>query len=156
VPSNTIQQIVPQLISHGNYTHAWLGMHIFDVLPRLAENLGLKEAKRVLVVDVKPGGPADSAGIRVLKFGSSEDNNTASEEQIPSSTAGGAGQGQGQSSADVILGIDNKLVRDMSDLINYIDTKSTGDNVVLRIFRNDGVVHDVDIKLGERPVYLQN
>jgi hypothetical protein len=24
------------------------------------------------------------------------------------------------------------------------------------VFRNDGIVHDVDVKLGERPVYLQD
>jgi S1-C subfamily serine protease len=153
IPSNTIQQIVPQLISHGSYTHAWLGMHMFDVLPRLAENIGLKEAKGVLVVDVKLGSPADLAGLKGITFSSnsSDNNNTAPEEQIPSSAAGG-----GKSSADVILGVDDKLVRDMSDLINYVDTKSPGDNIVLRVFRNDGVVHDIDVKLGERPVYLQN
>ena len=139
---------MPQLLSRGSYTHAWLGMHIFDVLPSIAENIGLKEAKGV-VVDVKPGSPADLAGLKGIEF-VSNNNNTTSGEQIPS--AGGSGG----ATADVILGIDDKLVRDMSDLINYLDIKSPGDNVLLKVFRSDGIIHNVDVKVGERPVYLQN
>jgi S1-C subfamily serine protease len=149
IPSNTVQRIVPQLLSRGSYTHAWLGMHIFDVLPSIAENIGLKEAKGVVVVDVKPGSPADLAGLKGIEF-VSNNNNTTSGEQIPS--AGGSGG----ATADVILGIDDKLVRDMSDLINYLDIKSPGDNVLLKVFRSDGIIHNVDVKVGERPVYLQN
>ena len=61
-----------------------------------------------------------------------------------------------RATADVILGIDDKLVRDMSDLLNYLDTRLPDDNVVLKVFRSDGIIHDVGIKIGERPVYLQN
>jgi len=150
IPSNTVQRIVPQLLSHGSYTHAWLGINILDVLPSIAENLGLKEAKGVVVVNVKPGSPADLAGIKGIEFVNNNNNNTTSGEQI--SSAGGSGG----ATADVILGIDDKLVRDMSDLINYLDIKSPGDNVLLKVFRSDGIIHNVDVKIGERPVYLQN
>ena len=36
------------------------------------------------------------------------------------------------------------------NIINYIDTKSVGDSVVLKILRN-GTLHNIDVKLTERP-----
>jgi S1-C subfamily serine protease len=44
--------------------------------------------------------------------------------------------------ADIILGIDNKDVRGLDDIVNYVDTKKVGDTIVIRGIRggNEGSV----------------
>src|SRR5919106_4586438 len=64
IPSNTLNKVVPALISSGVYQHPWLGISGTDVTPEIAEALGLMEAKGFLVTDITSGSPADKAGIR--------------------------------------------------------------------------------------------
>jgi serine protease Do len=45
-------------------TRGKLGMAIQDITPQMAQSLGLKEARGVVVSQVEPGSPADEAGIR--------------------------------------------------------------------------------------------
>jgi S1-C subfamily serine protease len=122
ISSNTIQRVIPKLITHGIYKHAWLGIHIADVTPLIAETIGLKEAKGVLILDTLPGSPLNAEGI---KFTSDNPN--------------------------IILGVDQNIVREKSDLISYINDKSPGDNVDLKVLESDGAIHDINIKLAERP-----
>jgi S1-C subfamily serine protease len=52
---------------------------------------------------------------------------------------------------DIILGIDNKPVRNMDDIINHIEmSKSVGDTVTLKVLRN-GNIHDISVELASRP-----
>jgi serine protease Do len=64
IPINLGKGIVDQLKKHGDVTRGWLGVTIQDVPSDLAEYLGIKDGKGVLVSDVIPGDPADKAGIR--------------------------------------------------------------------------------------------
>jgi S1-C subfamily serine protease len=53
--------------------------------------------------------------------------------------------------ADIVLGVDNKQITKIDDLINYIDiTKSVGDTVLLKVLRNS-VTNNINIELTERP-----
>jgi serine protease Do len=53
--------------------------------------------------------------------------------------------------ADIILGIDNKSVRTMDDIINNIElSKSVGDTIILKVLRH-GNIHDINVKLGMKP-----
>jgi serine protease Do len=61
--SNVVTKVVDQLREFGQTRRGWLGVHIQDVTPDLAEALGLKEAKGALVTDV-PQGPAQEAGLK--------------------------------------------------------------------------------------------
>src|SRR5919112_140717 len=135
IPSNNVQTIVPQLIAHGNYKHPWLGIVGTDITPDIAKEIGLKQARGVLVVSVTAASPADVAGIKV------EGTNIINIDGSSSNL---------NSHSDVIVGIDNKQIRKMDDIINYIDTKSVGDSVVLKVLRN-GTIQNIDVKLTERP-----
>jgi S1-C subfamily serine protease len=135
IPSNNVQMIVPQLIAHGNYKHPWLGIVGTDITSDVAKEIGLKQARGVLVVSVTAASPADVAGIKV------EGTNIINIDGSSSNL---------NSHSDVIVGIDNKQIRKMDDIINYIDTKSVGDSVVLKVLRN-GSIQNIDVKLTERP-----
>lgn len=64
IPINLGKGIVDQLKKHGDVTRGWLGVTIQDVPAELAEYLGIKDGKGVLVSDVIEGDPADKAGIK--------------------------------------------------------------------------------------------
>src|ERR671925_1607304 len=64
VPSDTLKVILPALIANGSYVHPWIGVSGTDVTPEIALELGLKEARGFLVIDIVMGSPADRAGIR--------------------------------------------------------------------------------------------
>jgi S1-C subfamily serine protease len=63
ISSNTVQKVVPQLISEGSYSHPWIGAILSDVTPSFAEMVGLEDARGIVVLDVLPDSPAEMAGI---------------------------------------------------------------------------------------------
>lgn len=64
IPINISKQLVPQLISTGKVTRAWLGVGIQDITPELAKSFGLPTEKGALISNVFPGSPADKGGIK--------------------------------------------------------------------------------------------
>ncbi len=65
IPSNAARRVVEQLVQFGETRRGWIGVRIQPVTPDIAESLGLKEAKGVLIAGVTEGGPAAAAGIKV-------------------------------------------------------------------------------------------
>ncbi len=63
IPVNLAKNIIAQLKTSGEVTRGWLGVGIQDISEEVAEYYGIKEKKGVLVTEVFPGDPADSAGI---------------------------------------------------------------------------------------------
>jgi len=64
VPSRTAQSVVDQLISAGHIERGFIGVHLQEVTPSLAEALGITGTRGALVASVEPGSPADKAGVR--------------------------------------------------------------------------------------------
>jgi serine protease Do len=64
IPVNLAKRIIGQLKSSGEVTRGWLGVGIQDISDEVADYYGIKDKKGVLVTEVFPGDPADSAGIR--------------------------------------------------------------------------------------------
>ena len=133
IPSNTIAQIVPSLITTGSYQHPWLGVAGRDMTPGIADRLGLDEPRGFLVMDVVAGSPAEKAGI--LKG-----NQDAVIDGIPIRLGG-----------DVIIAVDNNTVRKIDDLLAYVEVeKSVGDDLKLTILRQ-GQTMEVIATLVARP-----
>ena len=133
IPSNTIAQIVPSLITTGSYQHPWLGVAGRDMTPGIADRLGLDEPRGFLVMDVVAGSPAEKAGI--LKG-----NQDAVIDGIPIRLGG-----------DVIIEVDNNTVRKIDDLLAYVEMeKSVGDDLKLTILRQ-GQTMEVIATLVARP-----
>jgi S1-C subfamily serine protease len=133
VPSNTLAQVVPSLITTGSYQHPWLGVAGRDMTPGIADRLGLDEPRGFLVMDVVAGSPAEKAGI--LK------GNQDTVIDGISIRLGG----------DVIIAVDNNTVRKIDDLLAYVEMeKSVGDDLKLTILRQ-GQAMDVIATLAARP-----
>jgi S1-C subfamily serine protease len=133
IPSNTLAQVVPSLITTGSYQHPWLGVAGRDITPGLADRLGLNEPRGFLVMDVVAGSPAEKAGI--LK--GIEDTVI---DGIPIKLGG-----------DVIIAVDNNTVRKIDDLLAYVEMKkSVGDDLELTILR-EGQMMEVVATLAARP-----
>ncbi len=64
IPSNMVQQVMSQLIEHGEVRRGQLGISVQDLTPELAQALGLREFRPgVVVVQVGEGTPAAQAGV---------------------------------------------------------------------------------------------
>jgi serine protease Do len=64
IPSNMAEKVIMELKEYQKVRRGWLGVTIQDVDENTAKALGLKEPKGALVASVKPGDPADRAGLK--------------------------------------------------------------------------------------------
>jgi S1-C subfamily serine protease len=138
IASNTLRQVVPQLIATGRYPHPWLGMDMLDITPQAAQILrqvGVDIAVDlgVLVITVAPGSPAEAADIH------GADRNV----RIGRSPVGVGG--------DIITAVDDQPVTAQQDLMLYVDTqKAIGDTITLKLMRG-GKEMTTSLTLGEQP-----
>lgn len=63
-PSNIVEDVYKQIKENGRVKRGVIGAHVQTVDSRLARGLGMSMGYRVVVSDVKPGGPADRVGLR--------------------------------------------------------------------------------------------
>jgi S1-C subfamily serine protease len=132
IPVNTAKRLVPQLISKGYVSYAYLGASLQSVIPELARALGLKIEKGAMVIEVFPGGPADKAG---LKGG-----NRQFQVGNFSLIVGG----------DVVTRIDQLEIKDADGLIKHLRERKPGETIHLTVLR-DGKYRDIKVALQERP-----
>lgn len=64
IPINMAKDLVPQLISKGKVTRAWLGVGIQDITPELAKSFKLPDEKGALVSNVFANSPAEKSGLK--------------------------------------------------------------------------------------------
>ena len=63
IPSNVIRSVYNQVRNEGHVHHHGIGMSARNITPALASGLGLSREEGVLIEDVMPRGPAESAGL---------------------------------------------------------------------------------------------
>jgi serine protease DegQ len=64
IPGATAVDVVGQLLRNGRATHSYLGIQPDQVTSEVAAQLGLDQARGVVVLSVVEGGPAAQAGLR--------------------------------------------------------------------------------------------
>lgn len=64
VPINSARRSLEQLISTGRVAYAYVGIRTEDVTPGLARRFGFAAERGALISEVRPGGPAEAAGLR--------------------------------------------------------------------------------------------
>ena len=64
IPIDFAKKIISQLQTSGEVTRGWLGVGIQDITDEVAEYYGIETKQGVLVTEVFPGDPADSAGLK--------------------------------------------------------------------------------------------
>ncbi|WP_161486138.1 trypsin-like peptidase domain-containing protein [Candidatus Nitrosocosmicus hydrocola] len=133
IPSYLIQKVVPSIITTGEYQHPYLGVSGTDMDSDIAEIMNLKNTTGFLVIQVTSGSPAEKAGIRGGAILTEIDGREV------------------ELGGDVIVGIDDKSIRKIDDLLSYLDReKKVGENVTLTIIRN-GQVQEIVLTLAARP-----
>lgn len=133
IPVNTVKRVVPRIIASGDYDHPWIGIRGVSVGPGIAEAMNLPENDGFLVTGVVDGSPAYRAGIQAggetVEIGGREIN------------LGG----------DVIVGINGHEMRDIEDILLYLERKTeVGETVNITVIR-DGERKKVPVKLAPRP-----
>jgi len=130
VPSETIRQIVPQLIAGGKVVHAFLGVQV-QTIPASAA-LALGSAPGVAVVSVEAATPAAKAHLKA---------------STGTRTQAGATYPTG---GDVITAVGGTKVTQADQLRTLVDGHKPGDKVELTVVRN-GHTRTVTVTLAERP-----
>jgi S1-C subfamily serine protease len=114
VPVDTVNRVVPQIISEGRYIRPALGVQMDHGLNRrLSEML---QTEGVFVLHVQPGSAAEQAGLVAARF-------TADGNFVP---------------GDVITGIEGKPVTGVGELLGMLDDYKVGDTVKLTVRRDGG------------------
>ena len=132
VPSNTVKEVVAQLIDTGKVDRAFIGIGGTTITPELARLFRLPVDTGVLVELVREGTAADRAGLRA---GTTE---TVIEGQ--SYTLGG----------DVIVAAAGKRVASIEDLRDVLAKHKPGERIELEIYRGTKK-QTVEIELGRQP-----
>jgi serine protease Do len=65
IPARVVNFVYQSLRKYGHVHHVEIGAGAQEITPTLAEGLGLPQSWGVIVDDVTPNGPAESAGLRV-------------------------------------------------------------------------------------------
>ena len=122
VPVDTVNRVVPQLISRGRYSRPVLGVSVDAGLNEML--LRRTGVKGVAIAAVERGSPAAEAGLRAARIDRS----------------GGVVPG------DLIVAVDGRAVAEPAELIARLDEKRVGDVVKLRVLR-DGREAEVSARL---------
>lgn len=133
VPIDTVQRVANSILERGYYPHPWLGITGIGITSDLAELLDLPVERGVLIIDVTRGEAAAEAGLR-----GGQRNVRVGDYVVP---VGG----------DILIAIDGSPLRDMGDLVQYLETRTeVGQRVELTVVR-DGEERIVAVTLGEQP-----
>ena len=65
IPSAVVSLAFPALRAYGKIHRGSIGVEFQTITPDLAGGLGLRRRQGVIVSDVQPGGPADTAGLKI-------------------------------------------------------------------------------------------
>jgi S1-C subfamily serine protease len=133
VPSNTVKDVVAQILQTGSVDHAYLGVRGNEINADLARNYNLPVRAGILVAEVVPDTGADEAGLQ------------AGDTEVVFAgltyTLGG----------DIIVAIDETSVVTTQELRDVVAAREPGEEVELTIYR-DGQRSSVTITLGRRPL----
>jgi S1-C subfamily serine protease len=132
VPSNTVREVVAQLLKHGKVEHPYIGIAAVPITPELARVFRFPVVNGLLVQRVEPGSGAAKAG---LKAGTT-----------PVVVAGESYVLGG----DVIVKADDAKVSSLDQLRDQLVGKKPGETLKLQIYRN-GKKKAIEVKLGRQP-----
>ena len=131
IPAETIQRVLPELLTKGYFPHPWAGFTAYEL------SYELKPSEKgpdhgLLIVEVVPGGPADEAGLQAAE-------------------ALRQGRQIVFNGGDVIVAVDDQTIKSRDELTIFLEgNKKVGDTVDFSIVRDEQTL-TVTLKLQERP-----
>ncbi len=127
IPVQAIQQIVPSLIEQGSYDYPYMGAGFDDELSLSElETFGLSQTQGAYVLNVTAGSPAAEAGLIAAD---------------PNTGRGG----------DLVIAVDERPVREFSDLNAYLVFNTTVDQTIELTVLRGGEEVLVPLTLASRP-----
>ena len=127
-----VEQVAPELIETGSYTHPYLGVESRTVVPAIATANDLDAISGAAILRVDSDGPAAD------RLRGPERAETVDGQRVP---AGG----------DIIVGVDETTVETDHDLLRYIALETDpGETVAVAVIR-DRERRTVEVTLGSRP-----
>lgn len=133
IPADTVRRVIASIIENGYYPHPWLGISGLTIVPELAEALELPVERGVLIIEAERGEAAAQAGIL-----GAQRNVRLGRYTIP---VGG----------DILIAIDGNKVREMEDMVKYLETETEIGQLVRVTILRDGQEQTVQVELGEQP-----
>ena len=124
VPSNTLEDLLPQLIVAEEVRRPWLGISSRPISADLMEDLGIPSG--IAIASVFNDSPAQSIGLE------------------PFRTVRGDIQG------DVITAVDGRPVSSVDEMVSYFNTLLPGHTITLTVYRETGTI-DLDATLAPWP-----
>lgn len=109
IPVSLISRVVPQLLKFGRV-----------IRPESGIDKVYQTDKGLLIAEVRPGGPAEKAGLRGPRI----------TRRLPFSI-----KGEDRSAADLVVAIDDQKIATAEDFLGYIEEKRPGDEITLTIVR---------------------
>jgi S1-C subfamily serine protease len=128
VPSNTVSEVVSEIIDHGKVEHPYLGVRMQTIDERLAEFADVPK-QGVLITEVVPGSPAAEAGLRGGDSSVVVDGQTY--------RLGG----------DVIVRVGDRTIAGADELVVAVRERNPGDTVPVQLIR-EGRPLTVSVVLG--------
>ncbi len=116
VPVDTVNRVVPQLISRGKYIRPGLGITVDSTLNNRL--IGMLEIKGVVILSVGPGTAAEKAGLKGATI--SRDGRVKP--------------------GDVIVALDGDLIESVDELLSKLDKYKVGDVVQVTVLREGGEI----------------
>ncbi len=114
VPSNTLQNLLPQLLVSAEVRRPWLGISSRPISAEVRDDLGIPAG--VAVASVSDGSPAQSIGLE------------------PFRAVLGTARG------DVITAVDGRPVSSVDEMVSYFNTLLPGHTVTLTVHRDAGTL----------------
>jgi S1-C subfamily serine protease len=136
VPSNTVKNVVAQILRTGSVAHAYLGITGQDLTSDLAHTYKLPVSAGVLVDSVRNGSGASKAGLK----GGGTQVVVAGETYV----LGG----------DIIVAVDGKPITSIDHLRDAIAAHKPGDQITITIYRGASKA-SVKVTLGRQPASPQ-
>jgi len=130
IPINTAKAVINDLLTSGRVRRPALGVSTIPIDPQLGDQMGLAADYGLLILQVVPGGAAESAGLR----GGTE---RAFLGNTPIMVGG-----------DLIVAIDGNKLEDQQELAQIMNNHRAGDTVRVTIYRGRKKI-DVSVTLGE-------
>ncbi|MBA2537673.1 MAG: trypsin-like peptidase domain-containing protein [Actinobacteria bacterium] len=132
VPVNTVREVASEIMETGRVDHPYLGVEMQTIDEKVAKSFNLPAEKGVLITSVRPGSPAEEAGVR--------GGTTSVIVEGNSYVIGG----------DVVTKADGRPVESADELREIVTSKEPGDTLRLEVKREDDT-ETVNVELGRQP-----
>lgn len=128
---------VSEIGTNTNSTIPWLGLTFHNITKKIANLEGVEKGTGVIIMDVTPGGPAESTGLKGGKESQYLDNELIN--------LGG----------DIIISVDNNTIKTEADLLNILYQKKVGETIQIHALRNNQQLY-FNVPVGALQVSVMN